>query len=303
MPYSQFPTFVHGDDGYNSFLSDGAGSSFIYAYGGNDVVTAHATDLYLGPGPVGYYHDYFDGGDGDEDIVNYELATTAVDVNLTTGVAWRVAGNGVKYAPDILLNFEGARGSDYNDKLKGNAFANLFNGHAGNDQISGYGGDDYIVCGSGNDWAHGGADDDVIEGGTGNDDVIGGAGDDWIRGGPGADDVWLGTGADTAHFGYADFGIDTIHDFELGVDRLQFAGNGFFAQAPGNGVELSDLLGAFSVWGGNPDDSWLVANTTDGLQTVALVKGVSADDMNAAIADESILVGSTQLQVIDFLML
>ncbi|MEO1090174.1 MAG: hypothetical protein AAFX81_06055 [Pseudomonadota bacterium] len=292
MPnYSPFQVVVEGNDSSNWFLQDAAGSSFIFGYGGVDVITAHATDLYLGPGSIGFYDDYFDGGEGDYDVVNYELSTTAVEVDLALDTAWRLAGNGAKYAPDHLFDIESAWGSHHGDKLKGNALANQFNGFDGDDQIWGRDGNDWISGGGGDDFVNGGADDDFVEGNAGDDRVIGGAGDDVVNGGPGADDVWGGTGADAFAYTNANSGTDTIHDFELGVDRFAFAEFGFFAEPLGNGVELSDVLGALSAaWlGGDPDDSLLIANTTQGLQTIAVVKDVSAADMLAAIADESIL--------------
>lgn len=70
------------------------------------------------------------------------------------------------------------------------------------------------VGGSGNDRLTGSSHDDVL---------IGGGGGDWLRGKTGADVLTGGDGQDTFAFTKSDVrggGVDTITDFEVGVDRL-----------------------------------------------------------------------------------
>ncbi|MFM2068116.1 MAG: hypothetical protein RLZZ584_3025, partial [Pseudomonadota bacterium] len=80
-------------------------------------------------------------GLGGTDIVRYDGAGAAVNVNLATGVA--LDGHGTT---DTLLNIEGVRGSNFNDTLTGGNAANgtgatdgleIFIGNAGNDTIDG----------------------------------------------------------------------------------------------------------------------------------------------------------------------
>jgi len=92
---------------------------------------------------------------------------------------------------DTVLNFENINGSNNAasanggaDNLSGNSSVNVLNGQAGDDTLNGEGGDDTII------------------GGVGNDTLIGGA------------------GADTFIFNDGD-GIDTIVDFEAGVDSIE----------------------------------------------------------------------------------
>ena len=80
-------------------------------------------------------NDTIDGAGGD-DVVRYDQATGAVNVNLATGTASDGYGT-----TDTLLNIEGIRGSNYADTLTGGNAASddfeFFMGLAGNDTIDG----------------------------------------------------------------------------------------------------------------------------------------------------------------------
>ena len=80
-------------------------------------------------------------GQGGNDMVRYDAATAAVNVNLVTGVA--VDGQG---GTDTLFDIEGIRGSNFNDVITGGNAANgigatdgleFYIGNAGNDTIDG----------------------------------------------------------------------------------------------------------------------------------------------------------------------
>jgi Ca2+-binding RTX toxin-like protein len=127
-------------------LKGGAGDDWFRPQGGNDTV---------------------DGGAGN-DRVNYDRASGAVTVNLTTGTS--SGANGV----DTLINIENLRGSAHADTLTGNAGNNDIQGRDGNDTISGL---------DGNDSLNGEIGNDSLLGGNGADTLIGGAGDDTLDGG------------------------------------------------------------------------------------------------------------------------
>ena len=70
---------------------------------------------------------------------------------------------------------------------------------------------------------HGGDGNDTLTGGDGNDALYGGSGDDQIHGQLGNDILVGGQGADTFFFDTALDGannVDTILDFEVGVDKI-----------------------------------------------------------------------------------
>lgn len=84
---------------------------------------------------------------------------------------------------------------------------------SGDDRVWGDAADNRITTHSGND---------RLFGGDGNDTLSAGDGNDILNGNDGNDDLWGGSGSDTFVFitGSNDPDIDTVHDFEVGVDRI-----------------------------------------------------------------------------------
>ena len=102
--------------------------------------------------------------------------------------------------------------TDADDRLTTNdAGVNRVIGGEGGDVISTGGGDDILVGGAGDDNLLGGADNDILIGGAGGDEFTGGTGTD----------RFVITGAD-----FDDPSLDTIFDFELGIDVLEISGFG-----------------------------------------------------------------------------
>lgn len=127
-------------------------------------------------------------------------------------------------APIILLE-----GSNGNDTLTGDNFANIINGRAGhdiieglsgNDTLSGGSGHDVVYGGDGNDIINGNAENDTIYGNNGSDQINGGSDDDVIIGGAGADTLTGGTGNDRYVYSALNEAGDTITDFINGSDIL-----------------------------------------------------------------------------------
>lgn len=105
-------------------------------------------------------------------------------------------------------NFTGTEGND------------AFVGLQGDDVLTGLGGDDVLLSRRGADNLDGGDGNDVLFAGRGNDTVVGGAGDDTLSGDMDTDTLIGGAGSDTFVVHGDDTGIDTIADFEVGVDRI-----------------------------------------------------------------------------------
>ncbi|THF54391.1 DUF5801 repeats-in-toxin domain-containing protein, partial [Ollibium composti] len=93
-------------------------------------------------------------GGGGFDIVDYHDATSAITVNLNTGLGAGGTANG-----DTYSGIEGIIGGSGNDTLIGDALANLLDGGSGEDTMTGGGGADTFVVSSD---AVGGAINDVI---------------------------------------------------------------------------------------------------------------------------------------------
>jgi Ca2+-binding RTX toxin-like protein len=102
-------------------------------------------------------NDILDGGLG-IDMASYAPATSSVTVNLAKQNVPQLIS--AQEGNDRLIGIENVRGSIYNDRLTGNAGANLLQGGSG---------------------------DDIVDGGRGNDTVTGGPGADVAKGGAGAD--------------------------------------------------------------------------------------------------------------------
>jgi Ca2+-binding RTX toxin-like protein len=95
------------------------------------------------------------------------------------------------------------------------------------------------------------ASNDTLEGFSGDDTIYGGPGDDLILAGPGSDHHIGGAGADI--FGYFmlfdssfEGGIDTIEDFEQGVDKLDFSE---FSFVDSSNTKKFDFIGSSTFTG------------------------------------------------------
>ncbi|WP_027134941.1 M10 family metallopeptidase C-terminal domain-containing protein [Geminicoccus roseus] len=93
-------------------------------------------------------------------------------------------------------------GGDGNDRLDGGSGDDLLLGQNGDDRILGLGGSDHLQGGNGADQINGGTLDDILDGGAGADDLFGGDGDDRMGGGGGADRIHGGNGRDVLAGGH-----------------------------------------------------------------------------------------------------
>ncbi len=181
--------------------------------------------------------DFLDGEAGD-DIYLVRLATTAVAETLDLA-----SGGGVDTVRTYIsftlgANIDNAQvyggaavnvtGNALNNVLLGNIAANWLIGGSGDDRINAGGGTDVVLGDEGadhlsgedgNDQLFGGADHDTLLGGRGADSLEGGEGNDVLDGGLSADRLTSGAGNDTFEFNGA-FGVDTVTDFEDGLDLL-----------------------------------------------------------------------------------
>jgi len=264
---------LYGGNG-NDQLEGGDGSDTLYGgsgidklYGGN-----HADYLYGGDDNDKLYGN--DGndvlrGDGGNDTIDGGAGTDTaqfitngnVQVNLGLNIASGALGN------DILSSIENVTTGGGHDTIFGNNTHNFLIAGGGNDTVDG---------GDGHDTIHGDGGHDTLTGGAGNDLIPGGTGNDFLRGGSGWDAIFADGGADTIRWNVGDLGLDTIHGFTLGLDRVQF-GAGFLADA-----DPADSLIVFSSGGGA--DSLLIAQIAgEGAEAIAIFKGIAQEALEAAI--------------------
>ncbi|QKE65572.1 matrixin family metalloprotease [Aquipseudomonas campi] len=229
--------------------------------------TGNALDniLYTGAG-----NNNLNGGDGN-DTVSYKYASLGVTASLALTSAQATGGSG----SDTLRNFENLNGSQYDDKLTGNADANKLSGNAGKD---------------------------VLDGGAGADNMIGGDGNDTYY----VDDIGDSvseTNADAASGG-SDIVFSYLADYSLGANleklRIMAAGN-----ANGSGNALNNLIHAGAgdnvLDGGDGNDTLSYRHATQGVSVSLALSGaqdtggsgsdtlLSFENLNGSQYDDSLI--------------
>jgi len=126
---------------------------------------------------------------------------------------------------------------DGDDEMYGGLGDDEMYGGLGDDEMYGENGHDYMYGGSGNDEMYGNRGDDEMYGGSGGDKMYGGAGDDKLYGGGGDDRLTGGAGKDTFIYDSFDGDKDTIFDFKVGEDVLDFSA--MFDGIPTMGTHIS----------------------------------------------------------------
>lgn len=190
---------IHGGDG-NDIIDGGLEDDMLYGDGGDDI--------FLHDGIAGW--DSYDGGTGTDTIYVQQLNANTLwgEIKITS----------VNDVEQIINNDQSGKGVDViiDGSFDLNDFFHYgirsFKGHDGNDNIVGDAAANALFGDKGNDTINGGAGDDQIDGEDGNDYLIGNAGNDVLTG---------GAGADYFHF-LQDAAVDTVTDFEDGVDKLVF---------------------------------------------------------------------------------
>lgn len=195
-------------------------------------------------------------------------------------------------ANDTILGFEGddtirgengenyLRGFEGDDLIIGGSSRDIIGGEEGNDTIRAGTGDDFVLSNEGNDRVDGEAGDDLIETHLGDDTLIGGGGDDTLRPGRGDDLMSGGSGKDYFVIGRL-WGDDTITDFNLAEDILDFRGSG---------LDTADLT--IAADGNNT----VISNNGNSLTLV----GVDAEEFSAVAADLILEPGSITSHYADF---
>ena len=145
-----------------------------------------------------------------------------------------------------VVNFNNVIGTNLDDVIQGNAFANDLSGEKGDDFLQGGKGRDTLTGGMGSDRLFGGNGKDTLWGNRGSDSLVGGNGDDVLQGGQGQDiingtgfnlgvndfdQLFGGSNSDIFILGtaeekfYQGDGFAMILDFESGADKIQLNGS------------------------------------------------------------------------------
>lgn len=214
---------IQGGQGDDQFYGD-QGDDLIFARLGNDlVVGGDGNDRLFG----GNGNDTLFGGLGDDTLTGGE-GNDVVFGGDGSDLVFLGAGNDrfrPAYSSDADDHFDTVHGGGGNDHLSGSSTANLFFAEDGNDTLMGLGGDDTLDGGAGNDLLLGGEGNDILSGGSGNNTLTGGGGVDEFRI---VDAVSL----------------DTIADFQLGIDKLHLTESSW-----GGGLAAAEVVTRFGTVG------------------------------------------------------
>ncbi|MEP4194773.1 MAG: calcium-binding protein [Aliishimia sp.] len=266
-------TFINIENltGTNAFADNLKGSganNVLNGGGGDDVLAGRGGD------------DMLDGGDGN-DTVSYADAGGRVAVFLNRAPADVGSGEGI----DTFISIENVTGSDFDDRLVGDAGDNILTGGNGDDVLIGLAGNDTLRGGEGNDELTGSGGEDRLEGGFGVDELYGLGGADALFGGGGDDDIFAGLGVDVVNGNagndliFGNFGQDTIFG-GLDDDDIRAGGSGDVVEGGQGADKIVGGNGKDILWGGSENDILTGGNgdgSGDGLRDVFVFKSSDND--------------------------
>lgn len=193
-----------------NIIEGGILGDFLIGYSGADTLRGGAgADVLDG----GADHDILDGGTGNDvmiggggnDIFYVDSVTDVVVEGGDPGFDTVFASISNYVLADWVENLSFSGSAAYTGT--GNAVGNEIMGSISGDHLSGLGGNDRLIGFGGNDTLNGGKGDDLLQGGIGSDQLSGGDGADQFR-------------LDTS-IAFGD--VDTISDFEFGLDQIQLS--------------------------------------------------------------------------------
>jgi Ca2+-binding RTX toxin-like protein len=273
-----------GGDG-DDRLEGGAGNDRLDGGAGDDVLLGGAgNDTLIG----GAGADWLDGGAG-LDVIGYVGSTEGLVLDLADQ-----ARNAGAAAGDWLSSIEDITGTAHDDRMAGDALANILRGDGGSDWLSG---------GSGNDTLSGGAGDDTLSGGAGADRLEGGAGFDVASYADAAAGVLADLASANANRG------DAFRDVFVGIEGLDgsahadtLLGDGFANTLVGGAGNdrLEGRAGNDTLLGGEGNDTLIGGLGNDMLDGGAGSDWASWADMKAGVtADLSDWTRSTGAAALD----
>ncbi len=222
--------------------------------GGDDVLTGGTGDDILN-------------GLSDDDVLDGGGGNDVINGGSDQDEALGGVGNDITNAGSDADQVNAGDGNDISNGGSGNDTIQASNG---NDIANGGSGFDTLFGGSGNDILNGGSGDDILYGGDGSDIMRGSSGNDTLVGGTGADILVGGQGNDIFAYGNAaEFG-DTVMDFEIIRDRIDFSDLSNGTLAFGSSVQAQQM-GAHTL---------ITADVGAGMQQVGMLLNVNANTID-----------------------
>ena len=237
-PVDDLPTVINPEVGndQNNYLYGNSENNLLMGLGGIDVLFSYGGEDTLEGGDGhdqlngGEGNDLLNGGEGNDTYVIDSVGDVVVEAvnqgsdRVVSSISYTL-GNNLENLTLTGSAIQGV-GNDQNNYLYGNSENNLLMGLGGIDVLFSYGGEDTLEGGDGHDQLNGGEGNDLLNGGEGNDVLIGGNGKDTLIGGSGKDILTGGNGEDIFQFMDISDSGDTITDFEVGIDQLDFTNLG-----------------------------------------------------------------------------
>ena len=277
-------------------------------------------------------NDWLEGGAGADTLIGGEGIDTASYLEARSGVVASLADGSVNTGDalgDTFNSIENLEGSEFSDRLVGDANANLLIGNPGDDTLIGGGGDDTLLGGVGSDSMDGGDGVDTVSysdastgvtasleiGGTRGDadgdryanienligsryadSLSGDAGANTLDGGRGNDTLSGGGGADKL-LGGTGFDIASYVNDSGGVTVNLASGVADGGEATGDTLE-----GIEGVWGGSGNDKLTgdsYANELQGNAGNDVLTAAGGDDTLSGGSGDDTLMGGTGADIID----
>jgi Ca2+-binding RTX toxin-like protein len=118
-----------------------------------------------------------------------------------------------------------------------------------------------VITGNGNNTITGNSNNDVLIGGSGNDVIHGGIGNDIIAGGDGINTLYGGGGSNVFVFAPGNSFKDTVADFNVAKDVMDFEGFGSIAQITGHMAALGSTSSLITL---TPNETIQINGVTPG---------------------------------------
>ncbi|MEP4196906.1 MAG: hypothetical protein ABJL99_14860 [Aliishimia sp.] len=269
-----FANIINGEGG-NDTINAGDDDDVISGGFGNDALFGEdGDDILSGDGG----NDTLDGGDG-IDTASYANAGGRVAVFLNNAPSDLGSGQGI----DTFVSIENVIGTDFDDRLVGDAANNVLSGGLGDDVLIGLAGDDTLNGENGDDELTGSGGNDTLNGGNGFDLLVGLGGADILNGGGGNDEIQAGLGVDTVNGGggeddiFGNFGADII-DGGADNDNIRAGGSGDTVNGGAGNDRLVGANGKDTLWGGAGNDTMFGGGGTgggDGLRDTFVFKSAA----------------------------
>jgi uncharacterized protein (TIGR01370 family) len=211
--------------GGNDTLDGGIGADSLNGGAGDDTIRGDSSDTFLDGGIGTDTLAIATSGTFSMPITGFEalnlIGDAAVILTASQLINGFTATSMINGAGTLTVNMD-APGT-FISKLftfVGNGVSLVVNGTSGNDVFKLGNGRHTINAGDGSDQIKGGSAADTINGGVGADKINGDTGADILTGGAGSDIFKYAAASDS---GIWDWTIDRITDFEIGLDKLNFA--------------------------------------------------------------------------------